>query len=366
MVVVKQSFPLLAFAGLLGLSTPGQAQTILASCTEDISCIFQGTVTVDTTAGNFNSSYSRLALRPAASTAVTPPANRVETKTFSAASSDFWVSANYNTSSNTTVNNVTTVFFADAGVTRLALRGTGTNQQLKLTTRNAAGTLVDLATATGSLCALSTRCKLDIHVVYAVAGSVNVYNNGLLILTYTGDVTTNSATTLNSVGFGGTSTAVATFAWSQMFASNSDTRSMVSVTCVPSASGATQSWTGSAANVNPNSYSDATFNYTVANDALSQWKSGCSIPTSGTTTVVDVRSFGRLAKGTGGPQNARFSTNVGGTDYDNGSDLSGMTTSFQNFEYDWGINSPATATPWTPTELNGIFTTGGFGVKSRP
>lgn len=353
----------LTTAFIIFAAVPARSAVILTSCTEDISCVFQGTITVSTTAGHFEAGVSRLALSINAGVTTIPPSNRLETNTFSAASSDFWVSFNYHQALASTTASVQLVGFYDGANVRLGLEGTGNNQEIRLYKRDTTPTKTTLATATGSLCAAATLCKLDIHVVYAVSGSVNVYNNGTLILTYSGDTTTNSATTLNKVYLSGGLSPGGAIRFSQLFVSDSDTRSMKSYTCAPNAAGATQSWTGSVGNVNPNSYNDATFNYTASNNAISQWTPSCTIPSSGTTTVVNVRSYGRFAKGVGGPQNVRFSLDIGTTDYDNGADLSGLTTSFQNFEYDWGANSPATAAPWTPSEINSGF---GFGAVSKP
>jgi hypothetical protein len=352
-----------AILGLLLATTLGtpaaSAATMLAVCSEDISCLFQGTVAVDTTAGHFDSAYSRFALIMTAASAATPPANRLETNTYSAASGNFWASAQYYSGGSATTTAVVFAGFSDGGVSRLVLRGTGTNQQIKLTTRNAVGTQVDLATASGSICAAATRCKLDIHVVYAVAGSVDVYSNGVNILTYSGDVTTNSATTLDKFYVGGLQ-AGASVAWSELIASDTDTRSMRLLTCAPLAAGNTQNWTGAVGNINANSYSDATFNYTTTNNDLSQWTTGCTVPTL--SAILDVQSWGRLAIGSSGPQNAQYDLRIGGTD-NNSSNLTGLTTSFGNIKYDWGVNSPASGLPWTRTDLTSSFN---FGVKSIP
>lgn len=355
---------LLAIALLLG-AFPASA-TILAVAGEDVNSVFQGTVAVTTTSGRFDSAFARFALT-LGNTGVTtiPPPNRIETSNFSSASADFWVSLQYWLNASTTGASIQWLGLTDSGTTRLGIEGTGTNQQIRVYKRDTTPTKTTLATATGSICAASNLCKLDCHIVYSASGSVDCYNNATLILTYSGDTTTNSATSLNGlwVGAGPVNN---TNNFSEIIVSSSDTRSMRMLSCAPSSAGNTQSWTGSAGNINPNSYSDATFNYTTSNNSISEWKSGCTVPTSGTTSVVDVRSHGRLAIGASGPQNARFIFNESSTDYDNGADLAGLTTSFGNVQYDWGGTSPATSSVWTPTELNTIFTTGGFGVKSRP
>ncbi len=359
--MIKKS--LLIVALLLG-ATPANA-TILAACSEDISCVFQGTVNVVTTAGRFNAGYARFSLQPSAGSTTVPPPSRLETDTFSAASSDFWTTLYYYSGASTTTNNIQGVLWSDTGtgVVRVGLETTGTAQQIRAYKRDATPTKTTLATATGSLCAGSTLCKLDVHIVYTASGSIDVYNNGVNILTFSGDFRTNGITALDKVAVGTFNTSTTLF--SEFFVSDTDTRSMKMVTCAPSAAGTTQNWTGAFGNINANSYDDTVFNYTTTNNDLSNWKSGCTISTTAGTSIVDVQSYGRLAIGATGPQNARFSTAISGTDYDSGSDLVGLTTSFGNFRYDWGATSPAGGA-WSPAGLNTIFGAGGFGVKSRP
>ena len=356
---------LLAAALLLAAGRTDAA--ILATCSEDVTgCIFQGAVGIDSTAGRFAAGYARFGIRPDNNTATTMPApNRTEVN-FSAPSSDFWASIYYYPNNISVAINVPFITFGDAGgIHRLGLRASAASSTtFKLAKRNAAGTITDLATATGSLCGIGALCKLDIHVVYAVAGSVNVYNNNTLILTYSGDVTTDSTTALSifaASNFGNVTNGGTTL--SEMIVADTDTRSMRMITCAPLAAGNTQSWTGTVGNINANSYNDTVFNYTTANNALSQWTTGCTIPASGTTSIVDVRSSARLAKGASGPQNARFNLRISGADYNPGSNISGLTTSFQNFTYDWGANSPATGTPWVPSEFGSGFN---LGVLSQP
>lgn len=351
----------LILAALLvcGIASP-VAASILTVCAEDISCSLQGTVNVDTTSGHFDSTYTRFGLQPSSSGGTTfPTSNRVETNAFSSASSDFWVGFEYYVTSSATTSNNNLVYFYDGATIRLALRGTGTNQQIKLTKRDNAAATTDLTTATGNTCAGTTKCRMDIHVVYGTSGSVEVFNNGVSILSYTGDITTNSATTLNKAAFAGTG-SVPNVTFTQIVVATTDTRSTHLTTCAPLATGNTQSWTGSVGNVNPNTANDANFNYSTTSNQLSQWTTSCSI--SSTAAITDVWQAGRLARGTLGPQTFRWLLRLSGADYDNGADQS-LSTGFANYTYQWGALSPATGTGWTNSELTSGFN---LGVKSRP
>jgi hypothetical protein len=177
--------------------------------------------------------------------------------------------------------------FTDGATPRLLLRFITNVQTIKLTTRNAAGTLTDLATATGSICAVATVCKLDIHVVYSTTGSVDVYNNGVNILTFSGDVTTNSATTLSKFSCCNSSTSTSTFAdTSELQVRTDDTRSLRMVTLAPVAAGNTQAWTGVVGSINETTLNDAANINDGTGNLKSQWTVG-SLP-AGTLGIKDV------------------------------------------------------------------------------
>ena len=356
----------LAALGLLLLTAVAPADaTILAIGTEDITVTLQGSWSIDTTAGRRNATYVRNAFRTTGGGSTTiPNPTRIDLASFTG-QTDLWASAYYYFDTNLPVApaGAAMVEFYDGATERLSVRSAGTAQSLKAAKRNAAGTSTDLATATGSLCGANTLCRIDVHVTYGTSGSIEVFNNGSSILTYSGDVTTDSATTLSKVSFSahsGTSGGSG-FNISEMIVSTTDSRSMHVYACAPAATGATQSWTGVVGNVNPVTINDATFNYTGSSAQLSQWTTGCTTIPS-TVAIVDVQQAARVSRGTTGPQTYRWSLHIGASDYDNGANLS-LTNSFANYTYDWGALSPATSAPWAASEINSGFSAG---LKSAP
>ncbi len=128
-----------------------------------------------------------------------PPANRATTPTF-AATSSFWIHGLWaNQNSNTASLNTTLLRVLDAGVARIVVRGTATAGQLKIETRNAAGTFTTLVTsAAGALPVKTTPTAIDLWINYAVSGQAQLWVDGANVAdTGAGvDVTTNSATTM--------------------------------------------------------------------------------------------------------------------------------------------------------------------------
>jgi hypothetical protein len=346
--------------GLWLAAGPANA-TILAQCQEGVGCTLQGSVTTSTVTTTFDSTYSRQSLGiNLTSSTVIPPANRIDLP-FSSASSDFWLSFRYLPNNAGTTSGAVFVAFSVSGVYRLLLLGTGTNQQIKISKRNAAGTVTDLATATGSTCSnAATPCRLDVHVVYAASGSVNVYNNGTLIATYSGDTTTDSATNLDTASLGTLANNITTN-YSEMMVADVDTRSLRLLACAPQAAGATQQWSGAAVgNINEVGIDDTTFNSTGTSNQRSNWTL-CSLP-SGNNVVSNVTQCDRLSRSTaGGPQNYRHTLYIGSTNYDSPSDIS-PSTSLTTDCYNWGANSPATGAAWTNSEISSMQA----GVLSKP
>jgi len=336
---------------------PSQA-AVLTTCAEDVNCLLFN-VTVATGASVSDTAYSRLALVVAGTGAQNfPPTNRIETNPF-ASTTDFWVTFRHTNVNNGTTADYNWLTLYDGSIPRLLIQGTGTNNLVKLSKRNAAGAVTFLTNATGNFCNTPAICKYDIHVVSAIAGSVTFYANGTPILTYTGDTTTDAATGLSKVGFAAPQTTNNQY-YSEIIVANEDTRSMRLTTCPPLASGNAQQWTGTVGNVNLNTANDNNFNYTNTANQLSQWTTGCTLVTTA-GVIADIQQFARLAKASG-PQNFRWSLRDNGVNYDNGGDLP-LTTVFQNYSFAWGPTSPATGLPWTISEINAGLQ---YGVQSRP
>mgnify|MGYP003693715393 CR=1 FL=1 len=85
-------------------------------------------------------------------------------------------------------------------VSRIIVRQTATIGVLKVSQRNAAGTITDLATA-GSAVTTGTNHQFDLKIDYSSSGGVDLYLDGVLVINYIGDPRTDAATQLNQVRF---------------------------------------------------------------------------------------------------------------------------------------------------------------------
>jgi hypothetical protein len=225
----------------------------------------------------------------------------------------------------------------------------------QLVKRNAAASVTTLVTSAIGVTA-TTQQKLDVHVTYAVSGGIDIYLDGSLIISYSGDVTTNSATTLSGFILGTTGVAsVVTSFWSEVICASADTRAFNLVTLAPAANGNTYNWdTGSYANVNETTLDDTGLITSATAGQLAQFTVGSSGIT-GTPAIRALCVSARAQKGGTGPQNAKMSVRTGGVDQLSSS-LS-LPAAMSRAAYIFETN-PGTSGPWAYSDL----TAAGFNI----
>lgn len=312
---------------------------------------------------NYRSSFTRCGMSSGDNNSVAdPPFYRIASPLWSSAVSSFWfhtqVCFRQGGASITGDSNFQVVRFLDAaGVCRLGLRCNGSNQ-LKLFKRTAAGTITDIATSsTVANFGLSINA-LDMQVVYNSSGSVTVYHAGVQILTFSGDMTTDGATTLQQVELGNAG-SIAAAVYSECIVSDSDTRAMALQVLTSSTAGTTQSWTGTASNVNQTTVNDANYVYSATANQLQEYKPAALV--SGNYNVLAVAMIARALVGSSGPSKMDFVTRIATTEYLS-SDYSPSVGSFNNFGPYIQTTNPATSVAFTTADL--VSTNFQYGLKS--
>jgi len=279
---------------------------------------------------------------------------------FTSPATTFWASGwSMQTSApgGASTNNVTLMGFLDSGlVQRLAIMGTGAAQTYKLVKIDNSGTITQL----GSNFTLTnwgvTLMKLIMFVDYKVAGTVTIYQQSttgtVQVLTYSGDVTTNSATNLSYIRVGSPNQAgaFADFCWSEVMVSDTDLRSWNLQTLAPVANGNTHNFdtgTPAASNVNETTLSDATLDGSTTAGQIDQY----TIPAiaSGTYTIVAVGVSARMQKGSSGPSKADLGVRSGGTDY--WSSDQALTLAWDQY-MNWWTTDPNTSATWAALPTN--------------
>lgn len=309
---------------------------------EDINFSPVGGPTVDTIASHFRAGYGRCALFAQVfsfQTDLLQPAWRIPSS-YSLSSSNFWFSGRLFGFGVSGKANYVLRFLSAGDVPRFAIGGGGGLTGVTLTNFTGAGTPTLLAT--GSPLAVGSLQKIDVNVSYGATGTVNVYADGTLILSYTGSLATDGTTAITGIDLGSGS-------WSEIIWDTSDTRSMSLVTLAPNGAGVSQQWTGTFSDVNAIVNADNTFNYTLSANQTQLYPQN-GMPT-GSFTVFDFTLSVRAASQAGSPQHLLPAVFTGGGQHNNSAWSLGV--SLAPYFSIWTAN-PATSAAWTVSDINGL------------
>lgn len=244
--------------------------------------------------------------------------------------------------------------FRDAsGVKRLSVVG---SNPVVLKTTNAVGTVTTVATGTGTVTGGALQ-KIDVFVRYGTSGAFQIYVNNVLILDYSGNLVTDSATTLVSFGLGAAGTSSSSFNcwWSEVICADTDTRFMSLVTLTPSAAGNTNNWdVGTVGNINEITLDDSTMISSGTVGQVAQYTVGSSGVT-GTVPIKAVAISARAAKAAGGPQSAKFNVRTGGADFSSASVA--LQSTFSRVQGIFSTN-PNSGAAWANSDI----TAAGFNI----
>jgi hypothetical protein len=355
---MKKPFHLiLIFAGALFALSPLAARPasaeILFAGGEDSDFTRVGNCSVNMLSSYYNVNFARSSLLLQNPASTNPPFHYFLSPSFSSAASDVWVHAVFSINSSSTGNNYQALALLSPGdgVARIVVTGTGSNGQLKIRKGDAAGTFTDLATATSTF-APNVLMTLDLHINYAVGGSVTLYFNGVQVANYTGDVTTDGTVSLDKLRLSSPSSSTYNNYWSEIIVSTTDTRMMRLVTLAASADGTTTNWdNGGVTNVNETTLNDTTVNSSGTAGQLQLYTVG-NLPSGSSVSVIDVWQNIRAQVDTTGPQHIRGALRTGGANYYS-SNLSPPQNSWGTVSAHWATN-PATGVAWTSSEVDAL------------
>lgn len=342
MKITKAAFALIV---CLMLATPARA-TILFAGGEDSDFINIGSASIDINSGYFATGYAREGLLPNNGSVTDPPGTYWLSPTFTAGST-LWLHTNF-TSQLLFGNNAQLIgVLSPDGVARILVRGTGSNLIFKISTRNAAGTITDLVTASSGP-PTNALATFDLFINYSATGEVSWYVNGVRVADYTGNVLTDSATQLNQ--FRVSADAVNDqAAFSELIAATTNTTALRLVTLAPVANGATDTFdVGGVSNVNEVALNDSTVNASGTASQIQLYTVG-ALPTNN-LQIADVVLSARAQVDTTGPQHLQAMVRTASTNYNSASLAPTQST--------WGPtwidfpNNPNTSVAWTASDLS--------------
>lgn len=208
--------------------------------------------------------------------------------------------------------------FGKSSSRRIGLVGSGVANKMSIGKIDAAGTTTILATESGTF-STGVLNKYDMQIInFGVTGTVNVYRSNAdgtaraLIITYTGDLTTNAITNLDSVVFQGINTSGSAY-YSEIICSSTDTTGMGLVTLEPTANGNTYAWSGSFTDVSESTLNDATLISSVTTGQIAQFAFNSA--RMGTPPYIEALAIVARGQAGGGVTNFTPNIRIAATDY---------------------------------------------------
>ena len=313
---------------------------------------------VQTTAGFFRSGYARCAIAIDSQNQNNCFA-RIPVGSF--ISSSFWLSCQVHVGTGVNAPGSDVIRFLDgSGIPRIILRVNSSSvpTSIIVQTIDAIGNRTQIGPTIPIMFSISAVVKLDFNIVYSPSGSINIFQNNILLFTFNGDITTDGNNYIQGVDFGGIAASGGCHEvhWSEVIVSTRNTRAMSLVTQSPVGNGATDTFTqGAASNVNEVTLSTSSVDYSTT-AGQTQLYTVTAIP-AGSFSILDVRQSGYVAVGDSGPQHIDFAVGTSGTTYLSSS-LS-PAIAWNNLQYGWGGINPNTGVNWIAADLNsGTFNIG--------
>ena len=210
--------------------------------------------------------------------------------------------------------------------------------------------IVELALDNGNHIGGSAVYHIDMQVIsYGASATVNVYVDGILAATFTGDVRISSLTDLDQVAFYGDSIN-GRWVFSEFIVADEDTRPLRLTTLYPNAAGDSNAWTGAYTVLDEEDLDVSDLAYVNTSDQLALYN--LSATPAGTFAVKAVQLSARALKSSDSiPTNIALGVKSGGST-DAGSDqaLTGIWATYQRLM----TTNPLTSNPWTTAELDAL------------
>ena len=225
-------------------------------------------------------------------------------------------------------------------------------EKLAIGTYLASGpTIVQLASEVGTSLTSGAMLKLDIQIVnYGAAGTINVFSNGILIMTYTGDIRVTGVTGFDTTATAGMGSTPGNQNWNSEFVvADEDTRTFALRTLAVSGAGDTDAWTGAYTDVNEIVLNDATLVTTNIVAFDEEFVLG-SLP-AGLFQVRAIQLVARSSNASGTATDIAIGVRTAGATFP-GTPQS-LTTNWVALQSLLATN-PNTSAPWVSSDVNAL------------
>ena len=311
---------------------------VLFAANEPESFEISAVADIDTnvTAGYFNSGYARAGIEVDAVTEYIKAAFTGNT--------DVWCSF-YVTGGNYVGSYWITMGDSDTDQGILRLSGTSTVERYDGTTWQTVTNTMNMVN--------NILTRIDIHIVISDTGSIDIYQDGTSVCSYSGDT---NVTDVNDVGFATFTTTRAGFdaSFSEVVIATDDTRSYRVITMYPNGAGTNSDWSGAYTDVDDIGTTHVDFmddsDFIVTSSAADVSTFALTDPTTNNYNVHAVVVGCRALIGGTGPQNLQVAlATTSATDFS--ANLSGLSTSVFAPGYNVWSTNPFTSTDWSIADL---------------
>lgn len=331
---------------------------------EDIDFLFQGNIVINTGGATYRTTFARCSMDNQGSTAFDAIFNKIP---FSVGANPFWAAARLGQTSPGGQINTEQFKLADVSrITRIRLRLTNasnapqTGAVEKVTAAGVATLLFNVSFVYDTVNPGTECTQFAWHVKYAVAGFCELYYKGVLLGSFTGDVTTDGITDLAYIVLGHNNNGPRNF-WSEVMVTDFDNRACTLQTFAPVANGNTHNFdtgTPAAANVNEVTLNLATLDGSTTAAQIDEYTTGAVAAGTFDVAAYGVSAF--ASKGTSGPSKIDLAVRTGAADFFSADQV--LDVFYNDFQNWWTLN-PNTAAAWLTSQIG---STAGFniGVKS--
>jgi hypothetical protein len=316
---------------------------------EDIDFPNGATATVSTTSSTFRAGYARCSL-PTLSTASITRSNAFPGGAVTSA----WLSFHLFVAS-TIGANTRAVGFGLSGTSGSLTLGSGSATNKFALWKYDGTTATLLASETGTSLATSTAYRIDMQVVnFGATATVNVFINGILLITFSGNVAVSGMANFDSVILTGVASGFALGNISEVIVADQDTRAWPGVvTMALTGAGTTNNWTNNTfSNINGTTISDAS-PASVNVSAQDQQYNVTDLPT-GSFVIPVVKISARMAvSASPAVTQVKLGYNSGGTVGFGTGATKLLTTAYATYEQFDSIN-PVTGLAWAQSDMNAL------------
>jgi hypothetical protein len=218
-------------------------------------------------------------------------------------------------------------------------------------------TSTELAAETGNSLVGGAISRFDVQLVnYGASATVNVYINGVNVITFIGDVTVSGVTDVDSVYLGPDPNLSGTqfVDYSEIIVADEDLRAWPGIlTMALTGAGTTNQWTANTfSNINGTTISDASPTSDNTNGQVQEYNI-TDLPT-GNFTIKAVKIAARSAKSASpAVTQVQLGYNSGGSVAYGSGATKAVTTAYATYEQ-YDATNPITSAAWASSDINGL------------